>query len=230
MVKLLLVEDEARLAQLIARGLQEEGHQVDTCDNGVDALEQALGIDYEVIILDWSLPERDGLSVLRQWRRQGLRTPVLMLTARTTVGEKVTGLRSGADDYLTKPFDFEELLARVEALHRRGSSYDTSSRFGPLVLDARRRVLTRGEREAALTPREFALCYEFFSHPREVLTRSELLNAVWGSNFDGEPNVVDVYVGYLRKKLAQIDAPMVAFQAVRGIGFRLELHDREGER
>jgi two-component system OmpR family response regulator len=226
-MKLLLVEDEEKMARLLQRGLMEAGHQVDVCQRGEDALEQARRIDYDTVLLDWNLPDLDGLAVLRRWREQGLRTPVLMLTARGTVGEKVMGLRAGADDYLVKPFAFEELLARLEALHRRGDAQGLAQQVGPLVLDSRRRVLRHGEREEPLTGREFALFSELASHVGEVLPRSTLLSHVWGDNFDGPPNIVDVYVGYLRGKLKKLAVePGVSIQAVRGVGFRLVVEGR----
>jgi len=220
-MKLLLVEDEAKMARLLQRGLTEAGHQVDVCERGEDALEQGLQVAYDAVLLDWNLPDLDGLAVLRRWREQGLRTPVLMLTARGTVGEKVLGLRAGADDYLVKPFAFEELLARLEALHRRGDAQGPAQAVGPLILDSRRRVLRLAEREEPLTRREFALFSELASHMGEVLPRSTLLSNVWGEGFDGPPNIVDVYVGYLRSKLKKLEAHRVSIQSVRGVGFRL---------
>ena len=225
-VKIMVVEDEPKMARLLERGLREEGHVVDLCDRGDVALEQALRVAYDVVLLDWSLPEMDGLSVLRRWRERGLTTPVLVLTARGTVGERVTGLRAGADDYLVKPFDFEELVARIEVLHRRASGHDLSRRIGPLTLDVRRRVLVRGEDETSLTAREMALLSALVARTGDALTRSELLAAVWGPSFDGEPNVVDVYVGYLRQKLRSLAGDEVAIQAVRGVGFRLVVERR----
>ncbi|MCU0697528.1 MAG: response regulator transcription factor, partial [Myxococcaceae bacterium] len=149
-MKLLLVEDEASMARLLQRGLSEEGHQVDVCARGADARRQAVEIAYDVVLLDWSLPDVDGVSVLRSWREQGLTTPVLMLTARGSTGEKVTGLRAGADDYLVKPFDFDELLARLEALARRGGGGQANPSLGGVTLDVRRRALARGARSASL--------------------------------------------------------------------------------
>lgn len=221
-MKLLLVEDEARMALLLRRGLSEAGHQVDVCERGEDALQQGMDVPYDVVLLDWNLPDLDGLAVLRRWRERGLRTPVMLLTARGTVGEKVAGLRAGADDYLAKPFAFEELLARLEALHRRGDTGTPVRNIGPLVLDARRRVLRHGDQEQPLTGREFALFQELAGHMGEVHSRSELLMRVWGDTFDGPPNIVDVYVGYLRGKLARLGAgSAVSLQSVRGVGFRL---------
>ncbi|MBL8922382.1 MAG: response regulator transcription factor [Myxococcaceae bacterium] len=220
-MKLLLVEDEAQMARLLQRGLTEEGHQVDVCARGEDALRQAADVTYDVILLDWSLPDVDGVSVLRRWRETGLSTPVLMLTARGSTGEKVTGLRAGADDYLVKPFDFEELLARLEALARRGAGAAGAPQVGSVSIDLKRRALVRGDREAELTAREYALATELWTHAGDVLSRSRLLSSVWGSDFDGLPNVVDVYVGYLRAKLTDLGADDVEIAAVRGIGYRL---------
>lgn len=220
-MKLLLVEDEEKMGRLLSRGLSEAGHQVDVCQRGGDALEQALNVPYDVVLLDWALPDLDGVAVLRRWRERGLRTPVMMMTARGTVGEKVTGLRAGADDYLVKPFAFEELLARLEVLHRRNDAHSPLQQVGPLVLDSRRRVLRHGERELTLTGREFSLFSELAAQVGEVLPRSTLLTRVWGDTFDGPPNIVDVYVGYLRGKLERLDVKGVSIQAVRGVGFRL---------
>jgi two-component system, OmpR family, response regulator len=220
-MRILVVEDETKLARLLVRGLTEAGHMVDACEKGEDAFLQAQAIAYDVVVLDWSLPDTDGVSVLRRWRERGLSTPVLMLTARGTVGERVTGLRAGADDYLPKPFDFTELLARLEALHRRGGGSGQVRQIGSVRIDGNRRVLSRNDREESLTGREFLLFTELSNHAGEVLTRSELLSAVWGATFDGNPNVVDVYVGYLRAKLQKLGATDVAIGAVRGVGFRL---------
>jgi DNA-binding response OmpR family regulator len=226
-MRILLVEDEPAIARNLTRGLQEEGHTVDRCDTGADALEQGRALPYDVVLLDWMLPDLDGLAVLRAWRREGLRTPVIMLTARGTTPEKVAGLRAGADDYLPKPFDFEELLARIAAVVRRSQGETLRATVGDLHLDGRRRALVRGEAEASLTGREFALASAFFARPGDVLTRAELLRRVWGDDFDGEPNVVDVYVGYLRRKLALLEdaegAAALRLSTVRGLGWRLEV-------
>jgi two-component system OmpR family response regulator len=219
-MKLLLVEDEARVARTLAQGLGEEGHQVDVCATGRSALEQGQAIEYDVVLLDWSLPDLDGVSVLRAWREAGLRTPVLLLTARGSTGEKVTGLRAGADDYLVKPFAFDELLARLEALHRRNGA-DEPAVLGPARLDPRRRALVREGLSESLTAREYSLLAELSSHRGEVLSRTRLIDAVWGTDFSGNQNVVDVYVGYLRAKLERIGATGVEIQSVRGIGYRL---------
>jgi DNA-binding response OmpR family regulator len=219
-MKLLLVEDEVRFSEMLVRGLSEEGHQVDSLASGLAAREQALSVPYDVILLDWSLPDLDGVSVLREWRRRGLRTPVLLLTARGSTGEKVTGLRAGADDYLVKPFDFDELIARVEALHRRGGASDATS-IGEATLDPRRRALLLGAKAEPLTAREYALLADLAAHAGEVRSRTRLIHAVWGQDFEGHANVVDVYVGYLRTKLERLAVPGVQIETVRGVGYRL---------
>jgi two-component system OmpR family response regulator len=216
-----LVEDEERVSRALSRGLAEEGHRVDVCATGGEARAQAQDIAYDVILLDWSLPDMDGVAVLREWRKRGLRTPVLLLTARGSTGEKVTAFHAGADDYLVKPFEFAELLVRIEALARRGGA-EAASALGPLKLDPRRRALLCDDRSESLTPREYALASVLATHPGEVLSRTRLLEAVWGSEFGGNANVVDVYIGYLRAKIDRL-APQgaVRIEAVRGVGYRL---------
>ena len=222
-MRLLVVEDEPKMARMLQRGLAEEGHQVDVCATGESALQQALDVPYDAVVLDWGLPDMDGVSVLRAWRQRGLSTPVLLLTARGSTGEKVTGLRAGADDYLVKPFDFDELLARLEVLHRRSgpSSEQSLQTLGDLSLELRRRTLRRGELEVTLTGREFALLTELQSLGGDTATRSRLLLKVWGGDFEGTGNVVDVYVGYLRAKLERLGTTKVKVEAVRGVGYRL---------
>lgn len=221
-MRILLVEDEARLVRQVVRGLREEGHLVDACDTAADAEAQAAAIGYDVLVLDWMLPDGDGLSVLRRLRDRGLATPTLMLTARAATAEKVQALRAGADDYLTKPFAFEELLARLEALHRRAGSAAVRLTVADAHLDPLRRALVCGDTAVALTAREFALARELFAHAGEVLTRSELLSAVWGPQFDGEPNIADVYIGYVRKKLGETGSVRAVIRTVRGAGYRLD--------
>ena len=208
------------MTRALSRGLTEEGHRVDVCASGAAARAQALDIAYDVILLDWSLPDVDGVTLLRDWRGRGLRTPVLLLTARGSTGEKVTAFRAGADDYVVKPFDFAELLARLEALSRRGGA-DAPAALGPIRLDGRRRALLRGERAEPLTPREYALASELATHRGEVLSRTRILESVWGTEFGGNANVVDVYVGYLRAKIERLAPRGVRIEAVRGVGYRL---------
>ena len=220
-MRILLVEDQKKLAAHIARGLAEDGHIVDSVHDGDVACDQGEAVAYDVIVLDWSLPGRDGLSVLRHWRQRGLRTPVLMLTARATLEERVLALRTGADDHLSKPFAYDELLARVEALHRR-AGHGGSRELGDITLDSARRAVRRGDAEAMLTTREWALMTELCAHRGEVCTRSQLLSTVWGQDFDGAPNVVDVYIGYLRQKLQAVGAVTTSIATVRGAGYRLD--------
>ncbi|MEY3011348.1 MAG: hypothetical protein RIT45_83 [Pseudomonadota bacterium] len=219
-MRVLLVEDDAKIARLVGAGLREEGHVVDVVDRGADALEQLRWVDYEVVILDWMLPDIDGLTVLRQLRERASGVPVLMLTARGSVGERVAGLRAGADDYLVKPFAFAELVARVDALHRRAGGGAVRLEVGDVRLDHSRRALCRGDEVVELTGREHALARALFDHPGEVRTRTELISEVWGEHYAGEPNVVDVYVGYLRRKLERLGAA-ARIETVRGVGFRL---------
>ena len=221
---ILLVEDDASIARAIVRGLTEEGHAVDHCARAADADKQITLIAYDLVVLDWGLPDGDGLSLVRAWRERGLRTPVLMLTARHAVGERVAGLRAGADDYLAKPFDFEEFLARIEALSRRSQGQLEHASCGGVVLDGTRRVLRLDGPEGSevpLTPREFSLAAELFRHRGKVLSRFRLISAVWGTDFDGDPSVLDVYLGYLRTKLESVGGDRVQLRNVRGHGYRL---------
>lgn len=220
-MKLLLVEDDKTTARAVASGLREEGHVVDVCDRCEDAETQASMIAYDVILLDWGLPDGDGLSLLRTLREKGLWTPVIMLTARNSVGERVLGIRGGADDYLGKPFDFEELLARIDAVARRSQGQLEQSSCAGVLLDGARRALRYDGREVGLTAREFGLAAELFRHRGEILSRSRLIRAVWGTDFEGDPSVLDVYLGYLRHKLAEVAGDRVQVRNIRGHGFRL---------
>ncbi|MCY1032285.1 response regulator transcription factor [Corallococcus sp. BB11-1] len=220
-MRLLLVEDEAKMVALLRRGLEEEGHRLDVCSRGDEALALGAPDAYEVIVLDWSLPDMEGMTLLKGWREAGVRTPVLMLTARGTTADKVLGLRSGADDYLVKPFDFEELLARLEVLRRRSEGRDGDVRLGELVLEPGRRVLRVGAREESLTAREFALFSSLARHPGEAQVRARLMDQTWGPDFKGSANVLDVYVGYLRTKLERLGAAHVTLRSVRGVGYKL---------
>jgi two-component system OmpR family response regulator len=222
----LVVENDVRVAQFLRRGLEEEGWTVDVCTNGEDALQQGLAQPYAIVLLDWGLPGADGLYLVRQWRERGQTTPVLMITARSGVEATVLALDSGVDDFLTKPFRFEELLARMRALLRRsqGGGSDQAGgtvELGDCRIDLRRRVVERSGREEPLSAREFALLDLLLRHRGEVLSRSRILDRVWGLSSDPTTNVVDVYVRYLRVKLDPPGAAHSHIETVRGQGYRL---------
>jgi two-component system OmpR family response regulator len=220
-MRLLVVEDEIRMARLLKRGLEEEGNAVDIESNGVNAIWMATENDYSAIILDVMLPDLDGFEVCRRLRLSGIWAPVLMLTAKTDIEDRVRGLDAGADDYLVKPFGFTELTARLRALARRDDrARPTVLRMDDLRLDPATRRVFRGEVEIDLSPKEFALLELFLRDPGVVLTRTRILEAVWDFAYDGGSNVIDQYVGYLRKK---IDQPFNRsdLETVRGVGYRL---------
>jgi two-component system OmpR family response regulator len=221
-MRLLVVEDDAKLARALQRGLQREGYAVDVAGTGDEGLEQATENDYDVVLLDVMLPGRDGFSVCRAMRRKERWAPVLMLTARDQVNDRIRGLDAGADDYLVKPFDYGELLARLRALIRRGTSERPAIlEVGDLRVDPASRVVSRAGKEVELTVREFALLHFLARHAGEVVSREQLLEHVWDDAGDGSTNVVDVYVGYLRNKLERpFRRKMI--RTVRGVGFMLE--------
>jgi heavy metal response regulator len=222
-MRILVVEDDRKVASFIRQGLVEEGHTVETAADGDKGLELLVdGEPYDLIVLDVLLPGRDGFSVLKAARQAGVHAPVIMLTARDSVADKVTGLDLGADDYLAKPFAFEELLARVRALFRRRAERRTPVlRLADLTLDPATRKVERAGRRIELTTREWALLEYFMRNPGRVLTRPMLVQHVWGLDFDPESNIVDVYVGYLRRK---IDGPQERklFHTIRGAGYVLK--------
>ena len=221
-MRLLLVEDDPKLAAAVARGLRVEGYAVDHVGDGDAALRQAAVYDYDAVVLDVMLPARDGLEVCRTLRERESPVPVLMLTARGQVADRVHGLDAGADDYLAKPFDFRELLARVRALVRRGPVRRAPRlRVGDLVVDTATHDVRRAGEAVALTAREFALLEYLTRHAGEVVTRAELIDHVWDANFEGSTNIVDVYVGYLRRKLER-PFERALIRTVRGVGFKLE--------
>jgi two-component system, OmpR family, response regulator len=223
-VRVLIVEDQPKLAALLARGLREEGHAADVADRGEDALWMALATQYDAIVLDIMLPGIDGLETCRELRRQQVWTPVLMLTARDAVGDRVTGLDAGADDYLTKPFSFDELLARLRALTRRvPAERPVTVEVGDLRLDPAAHRAWRGETELDLSAKEFALLELLMRRPGNVLTRGQLLEGAWDMSYERRSNVVDVYIRYLREK---IDRPFGSntIETVRGVGYRLKEH------
>jgi two-component system, OmpR family, response regulator len=220
-VRVLVVEDEKKLGELLGRGLREEGYAADVAGRGEDALWMAHAVDYDAIVLDVMLPGADGFEVCRRLRQDGIWAPVLMLTARDAVGDRVGGLDAGADDYLTKPFAFDELLARLRALTRRApAERPPVLTVDDLRLDPAARRAWRGERELDLSAKEFALLELFMRRPGVALTRTQLLDGAWDIAFESRSNVVDVYVRYLREK---IDRPFGrdSLETVRGVGYRL---------
>ncbi len=220
-MRALIVEDHERMAELVHRCLLEEGYAADVAHTGADGLWMAAGNPYDVVILDIMLPDTDGFAVCRKLRASGDWAPVLMLTARDAVDDRVSGLDAGADDYLTKPFALSELMARVRALIRRGARERPAVlTVGDLHLDPATRIVTRGDTEIDLTSKEFSLLHYFMRHPGEVLSRTQLIEHVWDFAYDGGSNVVDVYIRYLREK---IDRPFKrdTLQTVRGAGYRL---------
>jgi two-component system, OmpR family, copper resistance phosphate regulon response regulator CusR len=221
-MRILVVEDERKVASFIRQGLAEEGHAVEIAADGAAALDLLVPEPgYDLVILDLMLPKRDGLDVLKRLRAQNILTPVLILTARDALGDKVAGLDLGADDYLTKPFAFEELLARVRALLRRRDGQRVPVlKLADLLLDPATRSVSRGQRRITLTSREHALLEYFLRHAGRVLTRPMIAQHVWGLDFDPESNIIDVYVGYLRRK---IDGPgeRRLLHTVRGAGYML---------
>jgi len=227
-MKVLVVEDEPAVRDALARSLRFEGYDVDTAADGAAALAALAASPADAVVLDVMMPRMDGLEACRRMRAAGDTTPVLMLTARDGVGDRVAGLDAGADDYLLKPFALEELLARVRALLRRarltgpGDAPDDDDvlRFGDLSMDPVSYEVRRGERLLELTRTEFALLEVFLRHPRQVLTRTVLLERVWGYDFGTTSNSLEVYVGYLRRKLEADGEPRV-LQTVRGVGYAL---------
>jgi two-component system OmpR family response regulator len=223
-MKVLLIEDDQRLARLIARVLRDEHYQVDVVHDGDTGLEYALRGVYQVAIIDWMLPERDGPSICRAVRAARLPTALLLLTARGQVEDKIVGFDSGADDYLVKPFAFEELLARVRALGRRFSLQPDDSnelRVGDLVLDLRHHTARRGTRPLDLTPTEWNLLEYLMRNAGRALSRQQILDYVWSYDHDVQPQMVDVYIAYLRRKL-NASGERDPIVTVRGVGYRLE--------
>jgi two-component system OmpR family response regulator len=220
-MRVLVVEDEAKLAGVLARGLREEGYAIDVTGRGEEALWMAKANPYDAILLDVMLPGADGFEICRRLRESGVWSPVLMLTARDAINDRVSGLDAGADDYLAKPFSFEELLARIRALVRRApGERPVVLEAGDLRLDPAAHRAWRGDAELDLSAKEFSLLELLVRRPGKVFTRSELLDGAWDMDFERRSNVVDVYVRYLREK---VDRPFgkQSIETVRGVGYRL---------
>jgi DNA-binding response OmpR family regulator len=226
MRRILIAEDESRIASFLEKGLRSNGFTTTVTEDGRDALDMADSDDFDLLILDVGLPGRDGFSVLRELRARGRTLPIIILTARDSVEDTVAGLEGGADDYVAKPFRFEELLARIRARLREDRAPEaTVLRVGEAALDLRTRRLSVGKRVEELTAREFAMAEMFFRHPGQVLSREQLLSHVWGYDYDPGSNVVEVYVRYLRQKIGES-----WITTVRGMGYRLEQAAAHSER
>jgi len=221
-VRILVVEDEQRIAIFIKQGLEEEGYAVDVACDGEEALDWAAMVDYDLIVLDVLLPKKNGIQTCRDLRAQGNKVPVLMLTARDAIEDRVRGLDTGADDYLVKPFAFQELLARIRALLRRSGEVKTTRlQVGDLLLDTLTHRATRGERAIELTAREYAILEFLMRHAGQVLSRTQIAEHVWNYDFYSTSNVVDVYIRYLRRKVDEgFDVNLI--ETVRGVGYKIE--------
>lgn len=219
MMKLLVIEDEKKVANFISQGLREENYEVELAYDGDQGLEKAIAGEYDGIVLDLMMPKRDGLSLLRELRARGLTTPVLILTAKGTTQDKITGLDSGADDYLAKPFHFEELTARIRSMLRRSVSEKTTTlKVGDLVLDTITRKARRNGTDIELTAREYALLEYFMRNADRVLSRSVITQHVWNYNFAVDSNLVDVYINRLRNKTEVGDSSRL-IHSIRGVGY-----------
>ena len=229
-VRVLLIEDESRVASFIAQGLEGAGYVTDVVGSGTEALKRLRGDQrWDLILLDVGLPDMDGFHVLEEARKTDQVTPIIMLTARGDVPSRVKGLDLGADDYLPKPFDFDELVARIRAqLRHDRQQHGSVLQVEDLILDLKARKASRGDRTFDLTSREFALLEFFLRHEGQVLTRSQLLNGVWGYDFDPRTNVVDVYVGYLRGKIDDPHGESM-IETIRGGGYRLRSQKTKAE-
>lgn len=220
-MRILVIEDEKKVASFIKRGLEQESYAVDLAHNGVDGEHFAKSFEYDVIVLDIMLPVKAGLDVLKDIKAAGVKAPVLLLTARDSVDDRVKGLDHGADDYLTKPFAFEELLARLRALMRRGGQGAAVLKYSDLTLDPATRKAKRGDEDIELTVKEYALLEYLIRNPERVLSRVLIAEHVWDQTFDSETNVVDVYINHLRAKVDK-DALKKLIHTVRGVGYVLK--------
>lgn len=221
-MRILVVEDDEKIANAIKKGLEQESYAVDVEYDGRDGQDSALGLNYDLIILDRMLPGMDGLEICQQMRKEGKKTPVLMLTAKDKILDRVEGLNSGADDYLIKPFAFDELVARVKALLRRPETQTgTILVVSDLTLDTITKQVTRGERDITLTPKEYSLLEYLMRNPDRILTKDQIIEHVWDFDADILPNTVEVYVGYLRNKIDTPKDNMKLIQTVRGFGYKI---------
>ena len=221
-MRILVVEDEKKVASFIKQGLEEEGYAVDWAADGQEGLTLALDGVHDLIVLDLNLPKIDGLEVLQELRKAKIKAPVLLLTIRAMIEDKVLGLDAGADDYLTKPFSFQELLARIRALFRRRLEAEPALlQIADLTLDPSRRVVRRGAEKIDLSTKEFALLDYFMRNPGRVLTRTMIAEHVWDYDFDTATNVIDVYVNFLRKKI-DADRAVKLIHTVRGVGYMMQ--------
>jgi DNA-binding response OmpR family regulator len=222
-MRILLVEDDRSISHFLLKGLREERHIVDLVEDGVEAEERAYADDYDVIILDLMLPGMNGVDVCRRLRAHAVDTPILMLTARGETQDRITGLDAGADDYLTKPFEFDELLARIRAVTRRGRTRHLSAvlQYGPIQIDPRDHTVRVNGARVDLTATEYRLLEQLLTRAEAVVSREHLADHVWGGSLDPDSNVVEVYIGYLRRKL-QAHWPTPLVQTVRGLGYMLK--------
>ena len=226
-MRLLLVEDDSAISRFLVRGLREEHHLVDLVEDGPAAEERANIEEYDAILLDVMLPGYDGLEVCRRLRRRRIDTPILVISARDAVSDRVTALDAGADDYLVKPFAFDEVLARLRALTRRGRTHHLSSvlRYADLELDSRDHIVRARGVPLELTATEFRLLEYLLRRKEAVVSRAQLAEHVWGSDYDPFSNVADVYIGYLRRKLSGAGVPPTLIQTIRGLGYMLKKQD-----
>ena len=221
-MRILIVEDDRKVGAFLQRGLREEQYAVDLCRDGLEGIYQAQVSHYDVIILDVMLPGKDGFTVCKELREDSVLTPILMLTAKDTLEDKIIGLSEGADDYLTKPFSFEELLARVRALLRRSQDYKTGVlKVGDVILDPLRRVVSRAGKAIVLTGKEYALLEYLMRNRGRVVSQSMIIEHVWDMNYEGSSNVVNVYINHLREKIDK-DARVKLIKTIRGHGYKID--------
>src|SRR5260221_2978833 len=228
-MRILIVEDEKRIQDFLSRGLESAGYAVDVAGDGNTALELVHGTEYDLVILDLGLPDVDGLTVLQKIRNRKVSPPVLILSARDAVDDRVKGLESGADDYMVKPFAFVELLARIRVLLRRGQPTPERLQVGDLTLDCIRRRVTRAGENIELAPKEFSILEYLMRNAGRTVSRTMIVGHVWDMNYDGLTNIVDVYIRHLRSKIDD-RWPLKMIQTVRGIGYMLDAPDKASER